>query len=335
MTWCWKTPRACIGGGSTARHGQASNLLKSNQPSLLLHGCLGFWAGTGRFGRIEWWGGGKNANNPPKAVDPNTEPGNPRYPGQELDSNGGGYIVKAKEDQPFKGKVTGKDPDGDKLTYELGKPPVHGTVTIDKSTGEYTYTPNKDWSGPGTDEFTVIVDDGKGGKTTTTVTVNVSPEQDAFDDTATTGFDKPVTIDALGNDKFSGENAKITQVDGKAITEGGAAVALADGSGSVKLVGGKLEFTPNAGFAGDAKFTYTAQTDGGTPETANVTVTVAVAANQLPEPADPNEGLDSSDPNYIPGQSFTPGPGGGYTVTVGEISRLRARSRARTPMAIS
>jgi hypothetical protein len=78
----------------------------------------------------------------------------------------------------------------------------------------------------------------------------------------------------LGNDDFEGANVTITQVDGKAITEGGAAVAR-DGSGSVKLVGGQLEFTPKAGFVGDAKFSYTAQTDGGTPETANVTVTVA------------------------------------------------------------
>jgi hypothetical protein len=31
-------------------------------------------------------------------------------------------------------------------------------------------------------------------------------------------------------------------------------------------VGGQLVFTPKAGFVGDAKFNYTAQTDGGTPE---------------------------------------------------------------------
>jgi hypothetical protein len=110
----------------------------------------------------------------------------------------------------------------------------------------------------------VIVDDGKGGKTTTTVTVEFTPEVDVTDDTATTGYDKSVTIDVLGNDDFEGANVTITQVDGKAITEGGA-VAVADGS--VKLVGGQLVFTPKAGFVGDAKFSYTAQTDGGTPET--------------------------------------------------------------------
>jgi hypothetical protein len=93
-------------------------------------------------------------------------------------------------------------------------------VTIDKDTGEYTYTPDPDYNGP--DEFTVIVDDGKGGKTTTTVTVEFTPEVDVTDDTATTGYDKSVTIDVLGNDDFEGANVTITQVDGKAITEGGA-----------------------------------------------------------------------------------------------------------------
>ncbi|WP_407715680.1 Ig-like domain-containing protein [Comamonas testosteroni] len=255
-------------------------------------------------------GGGKSVNHSPEYADPNEglRQGEPDHvSGQEFSN--GGYKVSVREDQPFNGKVTGKDADGDRLTYELGDPPAHGTVTVDKSTGKYTYTPNKDWSG--SDSFTIELDDGKGGKTTTTVTVNVTPEQDAFDDTASTGFEKTVTIDVLGNDLFEGQNQHITHVNGTAIAEGGT-VAVADGS--VKLVGGKLVFTPADGFDGDASFSYTAQTDGGTAETAQVTVTVA--ANQLPEPTDPNEGLDPSDPDYIPGQTFT--PGGGYTVTVGE-----------------
>ncbi|MEG1354811.1 Ig-like domain-containing protein, partial [Comamonas sp.] len=57
------------------------------------------------------------------------------------------------EDTPVKGKVEGFDPDGDPLTYTEGKPPAHGTVTVDPITGEYVYTPNKDWHG--TDTFEV------------------------------------------------------------------------------------------------------------------------------------------------------------------------------------
>jgi hypothetical protein len=54
----------------------------------------------------------------------------------------------------------------------------------------------------------VIVDDGKGGKTTTTVTVNVGAEQDAYDDIEGTGFGKSVTIDVLGNDEFEGATSR-------------------------------------------------------------------------------------------------------------------------------
>ena len=194
---------------------------------------------------------GRSGESTARAGRPQRRPGLQRselHPRPELHAwSGGGYTVTVGEDKPFKGKITGKDPDGDKLIYELGKPPAHGTVTIDKNTGEYTYIPNKDWSGPGPDRFEVIVDDGRGGKTTTTVTVNITPEQDVVNDTALTSPGDSVVIDVLSNDHFEGDNAKITKVDGKAIAEG-QTVTVADGS--VKLVGGKLEFTPNAGFAG-------------------------------------------------------------------------------------
>ncbi|MFN3735517.1 VWA domain-containing protein, partial [Comamonas testosteroni] len=58
--------------------------------------------------------------------------------------------------------------------------------------------------------------------------------------------------------------------------------------GSVKLENGKLVFTPADGFNGDAHFTYTAQTDGGTPEQANVTVTVSKPPVFV-DPGDPGE----------------------------------------------
>ncbi|NIF86099.1 tandem-95 repeat protein [Comamonas sp. Tr-654] len=281
--------------------------IESNEPVApwlpwLLGLALGGLAASG--------GGGHSVNHSPEYADPNEglRQGDPDHvSGQEFSN--GGYRVAVREDQPFNGKVTGKDADGDRLTYELGDSPAHGTVTVDKSTGKYSYTPNKDWSG--SDSFTIELDDGKGGKTSTTVTVTITPEQDAFDDTASTGFEKSVTIDVLGNDAFEGQNQHITHVNGSAIAEGGT-VVVADGS--VTLVGGQLVFTPAHGFSGNARFSYTAQTDGGTPETADVTVTVA--ANQLPETTDPNEGLNPGDPDYIPEQSFT--PGGGYTVTVGE-----------------
>ena len=52
-----------------------------------------FGLGLGGLVASSGGGGGKNANQPPKAIDPNIEPGKPQYPGQGLDPHGVGYIV--------------------------------------------------------------------------------------------------------------------------------------------------------------------------------------------------------------------------------------------------
>ncbi|WP_186759906.1 BapA/Bap/LapF family prefix-like domain-containing protein, partial [Luteimonas wenzhouensis] len=77
------------------------------------------------------------------------------------------------EDTPVTGTVTGTDIDGDTLTYTVTTPPANGSVTIDPETGAYTYTPDPDYNGP--DQFTVTVDDGNGGTTTSVVTIDVTP----------------------------------------------------------------------------------------------------------------------------------------------------------------
>src|SRR5690606_27278524 len=100
-------------------------------------------------------------------------------------------------------------------------------------------------------------------------------------DTAITVQDTMVQINVLATDSFEGTPA-ITAIDGLAITEGGPAVAVANGQ--VALVGGQLEFTPAPGFNGLVDFIYTV-TSGGVTESANVQVTVGASSppvNTLP-----------------------------------------------------
>ncbi|WP_162524681.1 Ig-like domain-containing protein [Comamonas sp. CAH-2] len=85
------------------------------------------------------------------------------------------YNHDIKEDGKAAGQVKGSDTDGDSLTYAQGRAPAHGTVTVDAD-GKYTYTPHKDFSG--SDSFTVIVSDGKGGTATSTVNIGVTPVAD-------------------------------------------------------------------------------------------------------------------------------------------------------------
>jgi Ca2+-binding RTX toxin-like protein len=80
-----------------------------------------------------------------------------------------------------------------------------------------------------------------------------------------------LTIDVLANDAFE-NTGTITAVNGSAITQGGAAVAV--DNGSVTLVDAELVFTPTlVTYNGIATFTYTV-TSGGVSETANVNVQV-------------------------------------------------------------
>lgn len=60
------------------------------------------------------------------------------------------------------GTLKGTDPDNDSLTYSKGKDSEHGKVTVNPD-GTWSYTPDPRFVGE--DSFTVIVDDGKGGKT--------------------------------------------------------------------------------------------------------------------------------------------------------------------------
>jgi YVTN family beta-propeller protein/VCBS repeat-containing protein len=68
------------------------------------------------------------------------------------------------------------DPNGDPLTVTSKTAPAHGTLTMN-SIGQFTYTPNANFNG--TDSFNYTVSDGKGGTDTATVTITVTPVNDA------------------------------------------------------------------------------------------------------------------------------------------------------------
>ncbi|HEY8360379.1 MAG TPA: tandem-95 repeat protein, partial [Ramlibacter sp.] len=146
--------------------------------------------------------------------------------------------------------------------------PAHGTAAINATTGAWSYTPAADYNGA--DSFTVRVTDNLGNTATRVITLAVAAQADITADTAITGQNVPVTINAVANDNFEAAPT-ITAINGSAITDGGAAVAVTNGS--VALSGGNLVFTPTAGFSGTPTFTYTVGS-GGVFETATVTVTV-------------------------------------------------------------
>ena len=99
------------------------------------------------------------------------------------------------EDEPVTVDVLDNDGLGmEPTTITAVTDPANGTVTINGD-GTVTYTPDPDFNG--TDTFEYTIEAANGNTSTATVVVNVTAEGDVMDDVATTPEDTPVTIDVL------------------------------------------------------------------------------------------------------------------------------------------
>ena len=175
--------------------------------------------------------------------------------------------VSLDEDQSLSTQLNVSDADGDTVTYTLKSGTSNGTLVLDGTTGQYTYTPNANYNGP--DSFTVTLNDGNGGVVDAVVNITVNPVNDApvaNDDSVTTLEDTAVTIDVLAND---------TDVDGDSLLISG---ANAD-HGSVSVVDGKLVYTPTANYSGSDTISYSISDGKGGTSTASVQVTVTPVAD--------------------------------------------------------
>jgi hypothetical protein len=68
--------------------------------------------------------------------------------------------VEGNEDSPITGNLLSNDK-GYNLSVKYYTQPKHGTVTVDKATGEFTYTPNKDYYGYDYFKYKVVDKYGK------------------------------------------------------------------------------------------------------------------------------------------------------------------------------
>src|SRR5205823_1805970 len=95
------------------------------------------------------------------------------------------------------------DADGDPLTAVLVSGPAHGTLTLNGN-GSFTYTPAANYNGP--DSFTYKANDSQADSNAATVSLTVTPVNDApvaGNDSYTTAEDTALTVGApgvLGND---------------------------------------------------------------------------------------------------------------------------------------
>jgi large repetitive protein len=156
------------------------------------------------------------------------------------------------------------DADGDPLSVITSAPAAaNGTVSC-SGTGACTYTPDADYSG--SDSFEYTVSDGRGGTDTGLVSVTVTAVNDApvaGDDELTTAEDTPGQTGVLADD---------SDVDGSALSVTGSTNG-AHGSVSC-LPDGTCTYTPAADYSGSDAFTYTVSDGNGGTDTGSISVTV-------------------------------------------------------------
>ncbi|WP_283193223.1 tandem-95 repeat protein [Rhizobium sp. AN80A] len=144
------------------------------------------------------------------------------------------------------------------------------TAAINTALAGASYAPVADYNG--TAQISVQTSDGS-LNATSTIPVTITPVADIANDSVSTDEDVPAVISVLANDSFENPARAITAVNGTAITAGGAAVTVANGT--VRLnASSQLIFTPTLDYNGVTTFTYTV-TSGGVTETAQVSVAVA------------------------------------------------------------
>ncbi|KZL93408.1 Ig-like domain-containing protein [Clostridium magnum] len=189
------------------------------------------------------------------------------------------YSKTINENEVINDSVKGSDVDtGDTLTYAKASDPSHGSVTV-KADGSYTYTPATDYAG--TDSFTVIVSDGKGGSATGTVNVTVNSVNHA---PTIPDYNKTTDKNVAINDKVVG-----TDVDGDTLTY---VKASGPSNGTVTVnTDGSYVYTPNSDYVGSDSFTVTVSDGkgGSATGTVNITVNSVAPVNHAPVVSDYNE----------------------------------------------
>ena len=169
-------------------------------------------------------------------------------------------------DQPVSVDVLANDsdPDGDMLILTGVTPAAHGIATI--AGARVAYTPAPGFAG--IDSVRYSVSDGHGGSASALVVITVIGQPNpnrapvARDDSATTPFGQPVTINVLANDS----DADSDPLSIVSFTQ--------PANGLVTISGSSLVYTPSPLFSGSDRFSYTIADGRGGSAAANVVISV-------------------------------------------------------------
>ena len=174
-----------------------------------------------------------------------------------------------QEDESITISLTATDPNGQAVTFAITSDPTNGTATL--SGTEITYTPNANFYG--TDSFDYTASNGTYTSDPVTITITVEGEDDGNpttnDVSATTDEDTVVTV-----------NLDATEIDGDNYSF---SIISQPSNGTLGSINGnQVEYTPNQDWNGTDTFTFEA-TDDRTYRRNVATATIIVnAVNDAP-----------------------------------------------------
>jgi hypothetical protein len=219
------------------------------------------------------------------------------------------------EDAPVTIDVVGNDTDPDDdidpASVAVVSGPANGTVAVALD-GTVTYTPDANFNG--TDSFTYEVCDTGGLCDEATVSVTVTPVNDApvaTDDNIGAVEDMPVTVDVLANDGDPDGDLDPTSVQ--------VLTGPSNGSVAVDPVTGEVTYTPDPNFWGSDSFTYQVCDTGGLCDVATVTLNVA-AVNDPPVAIDDAVGVVEDTPVVVPVLANDSDPDGPSDLDPGSVT---------------
>jgi RHS repeat-associated protein len=213
------------------------------------------------------------------------------------------------EDTPLAGTLSATDVDSPALTFTVVNGPAYGVLMLDPS-GTFSYTPAADFYGA--DEFTYVANDGLVDSSVATMSLTVTPVNDAPD-----AYGRSATVDqgAVLNATLAA-----TDIDSASLTY---LLVDAPAHGAVVVnAGGTFTYTSDVSFHGGDEFTFRANDGSLDSNLATVTITVRdVTPPELTVPADQVAEATSAAGAVVTYPEATATEGGGaVTITYSQAS---------------
>lgn len=170
--------------------------------------------------------------------------------------------LEGNEDTASTGQLEIEDGSDPADNFSISSQPIHGTITLEESSGNFTYTPNPDYFG--SDTFTYTASNSAGTSSGATVSINIAPVNDL--PIASNG-----SFSVNGNSSYTG-TLSATDIDQDSLSYS----LNSQGTNGIASINqdGTFYYVPFPYVSGSDEFTFTVNDGTGDSNIATVNVTI-------------------------------------------------------------